>query len=81
MLQVLIEGGASVAAQFHAAGLVDRYVIYLAPALAGGGEGVPMMSGSGPDSMDDVWRGRFDGIEKLGDDVRLELVPLREDRS
>src|SRR5580658_10061640 len=36
VLQVLIEGGAAVAHQFHAAGLVDRYVLYLAPAFLGG---------------------------------------------
>ena len=35
-LQVLVEGGATVAGDFHRAGLVDRYVIYLAPALFGG---------------------------------------------
>ena len=31
VLQVLVEGGATVAHAFHAAGLVDRYVVYLAP--------------------------------------------------
>ena len=35
VLQVLVEGGASVAGVFHRAGLVDRYVFYLAPALPG----------------------------------------------
>ena len=32
VLQVLVEGGATVAGAFHRAGLVDRYVVYLAPA-------------------------------------------------
>ena len=36
VLQVLVEGGATVAHAFHAAGLVDRYVVYLAPAVFGG---------------------------------------------
>ncbi|MFM8861765.1 MAG: RibD family protein, partial [Acidimicrobiia bacterium] len=36
VLQLLVEGGPTVAHAFHAAGLVDRYVLYLAPALFGG---------------------------------------------
>ena len=36
VLQLLVEGGATVAHAFHAAGLVDRYVVYLAPAVFGG---------------------------------------------
>ncbi|MEZ5208435.1 MAG: dihydrofolate reductase family protein [Acidimicrobiales bacterium] len=39
VLQVLVEG-AAVARAFHAAGLVDRYVVYLAPCLFGG-DGAP----------------------------------------
>ena len=39
VLQVLVEGGATVARAFHAPGLVDRYVLYLAPALFGGDDG------------------------------------------
>ena len=35
VLQLLVEGGASVAHDFHAAGLVDRYVLYLAPCFSG----------------------------------------------
>ena len=34
VVQLLVEGGATVAHDFHAARLVDRYVLYLAPALA-----------------------------------------------
>ena len=54
VLQVLVEGGAHVAADFHRAGLVDRYVLYLAPALFGGDDGVPMFAGSGRADMDDA---------------------------
>lgn len=81
VLQLLIEGGATVAAQFHRAGLVDRYVIYLAPALAGGGEGTPMLTGPGPSSLQDVWRGRFDAVRRLGADLCVEMVPLDENRA
>ena len=46
-LQVLVEGGATVAHAFHAAGLVDRYVLYLAPALFGGDDARPLFAGPG----------------------------------
>src|SRR5437764_6763743 len=39
VLQLLVEGGATVAHDFHRAGLVDCYVVYLAPAVMGGDDG------------------------------------------
>lgn len=73
VLQALIEGGATVAGEFHRAGLVDRYVIYLAAALLGGDDGRPVLAGAGAATMDDVWRGRIVSVEQLGDDLRVEL--------
>lgn len=74
-LQLMVEGGAAVAAAFHRAELVDRYVVYVAPKLLGGDDGVPMFSGDGVATMSDVWSGRFDAVTQLGDDVRLDVVP------
>ncbi len=51
--------GSSVAASFHRAGLVDQYVLYLAPALLGGDDGRPLFAGPGAPTMADVWRGRI----------------------
>ena len=73
ILQVLVEGGASVAHDFHAAGLVDRYVLYLAPALFGGDDARGLFAGPGAATIDDVWRGRIVSVERLGDDLRIEL--------
>ena len=76
VLQVLVEGGARVAHAFHRAGLVDRYVLYLAPALFGGDDAVPMFSGPGAARVDDLWRGRLVSVTQLGADVRIELAPF-----
>ena len=73
VLQLLVEGGASVAHDFHAAGLVDRYVVYLAPALFGGDDARGLFTGPGAATIDDVWRGRIVSVERLGDDLRVEL--------
>jgi diaminohydroxyphosphoribosylaminopyrimidine deaminase / 5-amino-6-(5-phosphoribosylamino)uracil reductase len=73
VLQAVVEGGPTVAGEFHRAGLVDRYVIYLAPALFGGDDGRPLFAGPGAPSIDDVWRGRITNVERLGADLKLEL--------
>lgn len=75
VLQAVVEGGATVAGAFHRAGLVDRYVIYLAPALFGGDDGRPLFAGPGAPTIGDVWRGRLVSVTRLGDDVRLECSP------
>ncbi len=74
-IQVLVEGGAAVAHAFHDAGLVDRYVLYLSPALFGGDDARGLFAGPGAKSIDDVWRGRLRSVTRLGDDLRLDLDP------
>ncbi len=74
ILSVLVEGGPSVARSFHAAGLVNRYLLYVAPALFGGDDGLPLFTGPGAPTIAEVWRGRFTSVERLGDDLRLELL-------
>jgi diaminohydroxyphosphoribosylaminopyrimidine deaminase/5-amino-6-(5-phosphoribosylamino)uracil reductase len=74
-LQVLVEGGASVAHAFHAAGLVDRYVLYLAPVLFGGDDASGMFAGPGAARIDDAWRGAVRSVTRLGPDLRIDLDP------
>jgi diaminohydroxyphosphoribosylaminopyrimidine deaminase / 5-amino-6-(5-phosphoribosylamino)uracil reductase len=76
VVQVMVEGGARVIGSFHDAGLVDRYVVYVAPALFAGTDAAPVIAGTTAPTIDDLWRGRFDRIERVGDDVRLEIVPV-----
>jgi len=75
VLQALVEGGATVAGEFHRAGVVDRYVLYLAPAFLGGDDGRPLFVGAGAPTIDDVWRGRIVSVERLGEDVKVECSP------
>lgn len=76
VLQLMVEGGPRVAHAFHHAGLVDRYVVYVAPALFGGDDAAPLFAGPGARTIADVWRGRIVDVRRLGDDVRIDLVPL-----
>ncbi len=74
VLQLLIEGGPSTVAQFHAEGLVDRFVIYMAPAMFGGDDAKAMFSGAGGATIDALRRGRFVDVRQLGGDLRLDLI-------
>jgi diaminohydroxyphosphoribosylaminopyrimidine deaminase/5-amino-6-(5-phosphoribosylamino)uracil reductase len=79
VLQLMVEGGAKTAASFHAAGLVDRYVFHIAPAVMGGGDGVPAFAGDTAATLADVWRGRLVSTQVLGDDVEVVIEPKRDD--
>jgi diaminohydroxyphosphoribosylaminopyrimidine deaminase / 5-amino-6-(5-phosphoribosylamino)uracil reductase len=79
-LQLLVEGGARVAAAFHRAGLVDEHLLYLAPALMGGDDAPGLFSGPGAPTLADLWRGRIRSVDVLGADLRVRLVPIQGDR-
>jgi diaminohydroxyphosphoribosylaminopyrimidine deaminase/5-amino-6-(5-phosphoribosylamino)uracil reductase len=78
VVQAMVEGGPTVAGSFHRAGLVDRYVLYLAPALFGGEDARALFAGPGAATMDDLWRGRIASVRQLGDDLRVDLEPEPE---
>ena len=80
VVQLRVEGGAAVAGDFHRAGLVDRYVIYVAPALFGGDDANGIFDGNGAFDIGDLWRGRFVSVERVGDDLRVELAPLGDEQ-
>jgi diaminohydroxyphosphoribosylaminopyrimidine deaminase/5-amino-6-(5-phosphoribosylamino)uracil reductase len=75
ILQVLVEGGASVAGAFHRAGLVDRYVLYVAPVLFGGDDARSLLTGAGAPTIDDAWRGEVVSVTQVGADLRIEVAP------
>ncbi len=76
VLQLLVEGGPTVAGAFHRAGLVDRYVLYLAPRLFGGDDGRGLFAGRGAATIADVWTGQVVDTARLGADLRVDLEPL-----
>lgn len=75
VIQVLVEGGPAVARSFHEAGLVNRYVVYLAPALSGGDDGVSAFAGPGAAGIGDLWRGMVQSVRQVGCDLRVDLSP------
>ncbi|MGO4105142.1 bifunctional diaminohydroxyphosphoribosylaminopyrimidine deaminase/5-amino-6-(5-phosphoribosylamino)uracil reductase RibD [Leifsonia sp. YAF41] len=68
-----VEGGPTLASAFEAAGLVDRYLIYLAPTLLGGGR--TALGDIGVGSISQQHRLTVDSIERLGDDLLVVASP------
>jgi diaminohydroxyphosphoribosylaminopyrimidine deaminase/5-amino-6-(5-phosphoribosylamino)uracil reductase len=69
MYLLLLEGGATLAASFLRAGLVDRVVGYYAPALLGAG--VALVGDLGIDTMTAAMRLELADVARIGDDVRV----------
>jgi diaminohydroxyphosphoribosylaminopyrimidine deaminase/5-amino-6-(5-phosphoribosylamino)uracil reductase len=70
---VLLEGGPTLAGSFVAAGLVDRVIAYLAPALLGAGP--PALADAGVATIADVVRLDVEDVDRIGPDVRVVAVP------
>lgn len=73
-IQALIEGGPAAAGAFVRAGLIDSFVVYLAPALFGGDDGAPILSGPGAESIHEIGRGSITAVRRLGPDVRIDVA-------
>jgi diaminohydroxyphosphoribosylaminopyrimidine deaminase/5-amino-6-(5-phosphoribosylamino)uracil reductase len=70
---VFVEGGPTLASAFIAAGLVDEYLIYLAPTLLGGG--MVAVGDIGVDSIGEAVRLAIDRVESLGEDLLVVARP------
>ncbi len=71
---VFIEGGPTVASAFVAAGLVDEYLIYLAPTLIGGPR--LALGDIGVATIGEQRRLDIHSLDRLGDDILLVARPL-----
>jgi diaminohydroxyphosphoribosylaminopyrimidine deaminase/5-amino-6-(5-phosphoribosylamino)uracil reductase len=69
---LLIEGGAQVIASSFAAGIVDKVMLFYAPKLLGGSDGVPICSGEGAGLMKDCIMLQNAGMERFGEDFLIE---------
>jgi len=70
---ILVEGGPTLAGAFLRAGVVDRILAYIAPILLGGP--VTAVDDIGVPTIAKAKRWQFDGVETIGSDLVLSLVP------
>jgi diaminohydroxyphosphoribosylaminopyrimidine deaminase / 5-amino-6-(5-phosphoribosylamino)uracil reductase len=73
---VWLEGGPTLAAAFLTAGLVDRVIAYVAPALLGAG--LPAVSDLGIGTIADAVRLVLDDVARVGGDVRITARVSKE---
>ncbi len=74
VVSVLLEGGPTLAGAFVAAGLVDRVVVYLAPALLGAGPAALGPAGVG--TIAGIHRLQIQDVTRVGPDIRVDAVPV-----
>jgi len=77
IMHVLCEGGGELAGSLIRAGLVDEFIIFMAPFLLEG-SGVPMAGKQGW-ALSEMPRLIFQSEEKYGDDICIRAVPCKEE--
>ena len=75
--RVFVEGGPTLASAFVAAGLVDEYLIYLAPMLLGGNR--LALGDLGVGTLSDARQLHIEHVEQLGDDILVTARPRPAD--
>jgi diaminohydroxyphosphoribosylaminopyrimidine deaminase / 5-amino-6-(5-phosphoribosylamino)uracil reductase len=71
--RVFVEGGPTLASAFAAAGLVDEFLVYLAPALIGGDK--LAITDIGVGTISEAKRLRITSVEQLGGDILVVARP------
>lgn len=74
---LMLEGGATLAGSFRAAGELDELRLFFAPLLLGGADARPLLGGPGPDRLADAERALAVDWELVGPDM-LARVRMRE---
>jgi diaminohydroxyphosphoribosylaminopyrimidine deaminase/5-amino-6-(5-phosphoribosylamino)uracil reductase len=75
VVQLLVEGGARVAASFHRERLINQYIMHIAPVIAGGDDAAGLFAGPAASTMADMWRGRIVSTTNLDGDIEIILEP------
>jgi diaminohydroxyphosphoribosylaminopyrimidine deaminase/5-amino-6-(5-phosphoribosylamino)uracil reductase len=74
---VLLEGGRELAGEMLRLGLIDKFMLFYAPKLVGGEDGLGLFAGSGIESMAEAQKLSDIKISRFGEDFLLEGYPER----
>jgi diaminohydroxyphosphoribosylaminopyrimidine deaminase/5-amino-6-(5-phosphoribosylamino)uracil reductase len=58
--------------------LVDKFYLFFAPKILGGGDGVPLAHGKGPKQIDDCLGLEEVRVRRFGDDLLVQGYPKRD---
>ena len=76
--EVFVEAGARLAGSFIEAALVDEFLLYMAPHMLGH-DGAPLAMLPMLDELGDRWDFRFSDVMRVGDDLRMTLIPVMKE--
>ena len=74
---VLVEGGSEINAAFLRNGLINKYLVYIAPKLLGGRHSLTPFSGKDAETMDEAVIVDFESIEHFGNDLLVTAYPRK----
>ncbi len=72
LMFLMLEGGGQLGGVMLRAGLVDRVMLFVAPLLLGGDDGLPLLSGQGVTALADAWRITTPVVTRIEDDILIE---------
>lgn len=78
IMSLLVEGGSQVNGSFLDKGLVDKFLIFLAPKLLGDPQALGMFRGKGFSKLQDSLILREVKIRRIGEDIFIEGYPKQE---
>jgi diaminohydroxyphosphoribosylaminopyrimidine deaminase / 5-amino-6-(5-phosphoribosylamino)uracil reductase len=76
LCSIMLEAGAALATAFISEGLVDKYVIFIAPKLIGGDTAPSLMGGPGIDDINQAIKLKFAEYKQVGEDLYVEAYPI-----
>lgn len=77
VLSLLLEGGATLAAEFMRGGFIDRYILYVAPSLIGASP-TGILNGWAAGSIEDRRRLAISDVRRIGPDLRVTAYPMSQ---
>ncbi|WP_141433825.1 bifunctional diaminohydroxyphosphoribosylaminopyrimidine deaminase/5-amino-6-(5-phosphoribosylamino)uracil reductase RibD [Bacillus sp. 03113] len=73
---LLVEGGGEINAAFLRAGLIHKFLVYVAPKVLGGRDSIAPFTGENVEKMDEALELKFHSVEKIGTDLCITAYPI-----
>jgi diaminohydroxyphosphoribosylaminopyrimidine deaminase/5-amino-6-(5-phosphoribosylamino)uracil reductase len=75
IISVLLEGGSTLMGSMIRERLIDKFYIFVAPKILGGGDGIPMAEGSGVKNIEHALRLNLSELRRFDNDVLFVGYP------